>query len=679
MNRPQERTNTGRTLPNAAAWLRGILMLLALAWGASAWGAQLHLLSVGSIDPAEQTATRTAPGDPPPRIEVIQHRETVTATDRALLANAGFEILAYLPDHAYVVRRPASERRRAEALSPRVRWSGRMEAEWKIAPELGAVSSDAQEVEVLLWQGESAESATEAIAALGATDIRRRTGGAGQPDRITARANEDSIARIAALESVAWIEPLAQIERRLASVPGIVQSDTIGVEPLWAAGLDGSTEILGLIDANIPEDHCFFRDTENPVGPNHRKIHALFDGFAVGDNDSHGAHVAGILTGHIEGADPTSTLAGVAYGARFVHGYDFALDMFSGGTVSLMFMLERARDGGAFIHSNSYGINVITYNVHTRDIDQFTHENEDALVLFAVTNGSQLRSPENAKNVLAVSSTQKVNGANSIAQGGAGPTADGRIKPEIAAPGNAVVSATLSSGCTTSSSSGTSMATPAVAGIAALTRQYFLEGRYPTGLPTVENEMEPSGSLLRAVLLNATRRMTSESPYPGGRQGWGRLVANDALPLDEEAAERLQVVDVRHADGFTDVDQSAEWSVPVGGSDTPLRVTLVWADPEATPSSSNVTINDLDLEVVSPLGTMYRGNSIQSDGFSIPDTAPDGLNTVERVIVANPNVGIWTVRVRSTALPMAPQGYAIAINGELDSTLATQVDNWLIY
>jgi hypothetical protein len=89
---------------------------------------------------------------------------------------------------------------------------------------------------------------------------------------------------------------------------------------------------------------------------------------------------------------------------------------------------------------------------------------------------------------------------------------------------------------------GTSMATPVAAGIATITRQYFTDGWYPSGKPVKANSFNPSGALLKAVLVNSAvpmrfyRRLDNTliplGLPPDNYQGFGRVKLDDALPLN---------------------------------------------------------------------------------------------------------------------------------------------------
>ena len=73
------------------------------------------------------------------------------------------------------------------------------------------------------------------------------------------------------------------------------------------------------------------------------------------------------------------------------------------------------------------------------------------------------------------------------------------------------------------------MASPAVTGAAALVRQYFVEGWYPSGSPNAGDGFSPSAALLKAVLTNSAVDMTGIAGYPSNQEGWGRILLENAL------------------------------------------------------------------------------------------------------------------------------------------------------
>lgn len=83
------------------------------------------------------------------------------------------------------------------------------------------------------------------------------------------------------------------------------------------------------------------------------------------------------------------------------------------------------------------------------------------------------------------------------------------------------------------------MAAPLIAGAAALVREYFQKGMYPTGAPNPSNAFDPSGPLVKAVLIGGAAGLSGYepdtglplSPPPSFRQGFGRLQLSQSLPL----------------------------------------------------------------------------------------------------------------------------------------------------
>ena len=148
---------------------------------------------------------------------------------------------------------------------------------------------------------------------------------------------------------------------------------------------------------------------------------------------------------------------------------------------------------------------------------------------------------------------------------------------------------------------GTSMASPAVAGTAMLVRQYYTEGYYPSGAASVSDTFVPSGALLKATLLNSAVDMTGISGYPSNLEGWGRLLADNALYFAGES-RTLAVFDVRNPEGLS-TGETDTHDISVTGSGEVLRITMVFTDAPAAAGAAAPVVNDLDLRVTAPDGT----------------------------------------------------------------------------
>ena len=307
-----------------------------------------------------------------------------------------------------------------------------------------------------------------------------------------------------------------------------------------------------------------------------------------------------------------------------------------------------------------------------------------------------------------------------------GPTADGRIKPDVTAPGFRVDSSRLpvdyvadeadpactggedvcfpSFGgcyvtdplgtCHVGSLLGTSMSTPIVAGLATLARQYFTDGFYPSGAAEPQASRSPSAALLKAVLINSARNMTGRlyerrgtpadfgplEDAPSNVQGWGRVTLDDALFFAGES-RRLRIFDLPNASGIA-TEASVTTQFVVTDPAEPLKLTLVWTDPAAQPFSGGAIVNDLDLELIAPGGTVYRGNQWTADDVNVVgdrESAPgapgrDSVNNVEGVHIDTPAVGLYTARVIGHDVPgdqgVFTQGAALVTTGAVDACTA---------
>ena len=261
-----------------------------------------------------------------------------------------------------------------------------------------------------------------------------------------------------------------------------------------------------------------------------------------------------------------------------------------------------------------------------------------------------------------------------------GPTIDGRLKPDLVAPGERIRSASsdIYGICSTSILSGTSMAAPLVAGTAVLVRQYFREGFYPSGKQNAANSRLPSSALIKAVLLNGATNMegfTADSGLPlerapSSRQGFGRVMLGNSLVFDDDKRNMFVYDYLTERDAHVVDDEEHFFCVHVpeeAGSVDPISITLAWTDYPASSSASEeepLLVNDLDLDVTVPSGERPADIGGLSEW-------PDRKNNVERLKIATPSPGKnYVVKVKGHAVRLfrsysraIGQPYALVIVG----------------
>ncbi len=664
---------------------------------------------------------------------VVQFSANDPARPNAV-TETGAKIVAYLPDNSYLVSWDANSRTLLEA-NRQFRFVGDYRAEWRVAPGLRSeqiltISNASVSVSVEGFPGVSSRLLCQLVAkeipqAVIHTSVESQASNrcvAGVPaDQMT------SLYGLAQSDQVMWMDRYVPIQPHTTDSVGPIQSNSpsIMAATLWDQGLLGSGQIIGVADSGLDRNEDYFSRWTNPDGDNTRRItdaeqppfgqvgtlhpdnkvigYFIQPGASAydfqtqcGDNfgNYHGTHVSGTAAGDRD-ATATTTEPNHDLGDGMApHAQILFQDLGNVQTGCLdgvggYDMFRQAFNSGAAIHNNSYGSTaesaaVDGYSFSDQMLDRATHEFEDMLIVVSAGNNGNnevdlIGHPAQAKNALAVAALNHGNSIEPATFTSTGNAADGRIKPDIAAPGVDIISAAGNMNNQNPPSaiaqpsaiafSGTSMAAPTVAGGAALMRQYFMDGFYPGGSRNPDDQLTPTGALMKATLLNGTLPTGS---FPDIKRGWGRIWLDNNLYFAGDDRD-LRIWDMPHQAGLaTGEQQSVRVQVNAG---QPFRATLVWFDPPATSASGRALVNDLDLEVIAPNGT-YLGNVI-SAGQSQTGGNRDSLNPVEQVIILSPQSGTYTLRVRASAVPgnsiqgSDRQGFALVASGaQCDSAVS---------
>lgn len=251
-----------------------------------------------------------------------------------------------------------------------------------------------------------------------------------------------------------------------------------------------------------------------------------------------------------------------------------------------------------------------------------------------------------AKNILTVGAIEKITGgyqepsdAVLASFSSVGPTDDGRIKPDVVAPGVDVLTSHYSSNTSYETVSGTSFSSPAVAGSLELISQLYsqLNGTNRTLL----------ASTLKAIAIHTADEAGTTGPDYS--YGWGVfntlkasvLVTNDHLSATHQHIKEFYIPDQDYV----------EFSISATNA-TPLKITTCWTDPEgpvltlSTDPTNLVLINDLDLRLISPSGVTNYPWVLNPQNPATAATTGDNIrDNVEQVFIQTPENGNYTVRL----------------------------------
>lgn len=596
-------------------------------------------LRFATFDPlvAEPMVPRELAGTAP-RLWVVQYRTPAIEAYRAAVRAAGGDVLFYLANCSNVVEMDAAARTRVAAL-PFVRWTGAFHPAYKLEAGLLEAARATPRLRVNLLttrRGPLGQAPVHAqIRALGGTVESPL-----DPSMlVTATLTAAQIQALAQSDAVQWIDPWSapQDDMDVArSFHGANYVESV-------AGYTGAGVRVEVMDGGCDPTHP---DIQNYV------IHT------TNVTGSHGTCTSGIVVGTGLG---NAAARGVMPDAFLSIGY---YNNFAGGsrynhTVELQ---NPALVYKAVLQSNSWGSTLTTaYNSTSQNLDLILFDQQRISILQSQSNaGTQSSRPEAwAKNIISVGGIKHNNTetkADDTWTAGAsiGPAADGRLKPDIASFYDATLCTDVvgaggyASGNYYSSFGGTSGATPITAGHVGLLYQMWSDGVFGNARPgTTVFDNRPNNTTMKALLINtATQWSFSGTAHDLTRthQGWGHADVRTAWDLRNAMFLVDETVVLAEL-------ASATHNVTVAAGTPALKVTLVYRDPPGTTSSTLHRINDLDLKVTSPGGTIYHGNvGLNAGVWSTAGGSPNSVDTVENVFVQNPAAGTWQVTITAAEL-----------------------------
>ncbi|MFF9570795.1 S8 family serine peptidase [Streptomyces sp. NPDC014685] len=278
----------------------------------------------------------------------------------------------------------------------------------------------------------------------------------------------------------------------------------IGAPEAWRAGHDGTGATVAVLDTGVDATHP---DLAGKLG----EVRNFTDESTANDGHGHGTHVASTIAG--SGAASDGSRKGVAPGARLLIGK--VLDDSGSGPYSAILggMDWAARSGADVVNMSLGGPATDGTDVLSLVLNDLSEETGTLFVVAAGNTGADytVGSPGAAASALTVGAVDRDDKLAPFSS--RGPRAgDNGAKPDLTAPGVGIVAARAAGTSMGSpvdadhtAASGTSMATPHVAGAAAI-----LAGRHP----------DWNGRQLKDALMSTTRTAPDRTVY---EQGTGRV------------------------------------------------------------------------------------------------------------------------------------------------------------
>jgi subtilisin family serine protease len=696
------------------------LLLLAVAAGAQAQPhpslhERLFSAAAVAIDP-ELLARLDAAGER--RLHaVLAFSEPLSKQRRARLREAGVALLSPLGRLAYHVSLPGPAERlltlpgveRATLLRPEEKLAAGLATgefeDWAFDPQTGRVA--------VLVEAHADVPPDELRRSLAALGLRAARHG---PRTLRLRLEPAALRRLAGLDGVKRIEqgPLPFLPLNIAARERVrtnLAQQASFASPRPAYRVSGEGVRIGICDEGIDEDHDDFDEVGGNGGAGGSRVVQ-----SRAERGSHGTHVASIAAGSglnslaageaafdLRGHAPLAWLADYdAFASRLEDSYRAlvgdATDLTNHSYVESLSGYETTAAGLDLLVRGDASLEGVAIPAR---VQVWAAGNNGRFAEYAARGAQQAGYHSvftSAKNTISVGSVDALTGRLSDFSS-LGPTLDGRIKPDLVAPGCrdswawSGIRAAQDGRQSYVGDCGTSMAAPVVAGIVALMTEEHRRSQEARGqeLPAL------LPSTYKAMLVHTAEDQVKLAPHADREfdspdtgapvlYGAGPDFATGFGMVDAEQARRIVTLRGQwREDSVTEDGDRDEWCLRVPADAREVRATLAWDDAPADTDAATLLasgepalVNDLDLELLPP---GREGEPVlpwtleppppdvrSQDQIGPAQRGVDRLNNVELASWPEPMAGIWRARVRGRILSLdGAQRYSLVTSHAIEA------------
>ncbi|TVY75067.1 Serine protease/ABC transporter B family protein tagB [Fusarium oxysporum f. sp. cubense] len=580
---------------------------------------------------------------------VLETQDPLKRPEKHTLKDLHVDLQEYLGGNTWLCRYEPTDIKSLRDLAF-VKDAKPLHPELKLEPALKSSDGAARTVDIVLQSraDDSAEDISQRIQdSLGISpeDITIRDGNS----VIRLTGNNDKLQEIAKIDSVGSIQQVHKLTFFNNVAREILHADVTGSSPNTTI-FKGANQIVTVADTGF--DTGDKNKTHEAFTGRVQKLIPIGRSSKTNDPDGHGTHVCGSVLGDghsermggpIQGTAPEATLIVQSL-------LDSRGGLFGRSEKTLGDLLREALDHQSFIHTNSWGpvwTEQLTYNNASTDLDNFVSTHQEMTVCFAAGNDGgeetdlgHIGAQAAAKNCIAVGSSDNRRKAKNnrfdafkadgVVEGdpnniswfsSRGPTLERRIKPDVVAPGTMILSAKSrdakpsdqfgrSTDPAWAFSSGTSMATPLVAGCIAVLRETLQK----------DGVASPSAALLKALLVNGAASTGKKVEA----QGFGRVDLANSVILKGITTNKGylegELLDEDDQDEFVKTLTLGDLLMPDGPDSeaVTLKVTMVYSDLPGAALQNNINLQVAVGDAPSRFGNL--------------GDRPDDVNNVEQVV-----------------------------------------------